>query len=328
MHLPSTRGPVSEAVIATVRSGDAAPPPPADLDAEVLLGEDVQLALWVAHELGYRGFDDATPDAERDVDLLRWRHAVEDELEQHLRASTAEAVASAQEQGRDVADRLRSLVDDGPSTPLARHLQRHATREEVLTFLRERSVYHLKESDPHAAALAHLDGPAKVALAELLYDEYGGGRPERLHSHLYAEALEAAGLDAGYGAYVEEVGASTLLSNNVMSLFARQRRLRGALIGHLAAFEATSTDPCRRIAAGIERVGLPDAVAAYFHEHVEADAVHEQVVLGDICGSAVAADPALEDDVLFGAAVCLQVDAAASDVLYAELTATPARAAG
>ena len=80
-------------------------------------------------------------------------------------------------------------------------------------------------------------------------------------------------------------------------------------MGHLAAFEATSSVPSRKIAAGIERVGLPDAVAAYFHEHVEADAVHEHVALHDICGNLVAEDPSLGADVLFGAACCLHLAA-------------------
>ena len=152
----------------------------------------------------------------------------------------------------------------------------------------QRSLYHLKESDPTAFVLPRLDGPAKAALAELLYDEYGGGRPDRLHATLFARALEGCGLDPAYGAYVDLTPGYTLAVNNAMSLFGLHRRLRGAALGHLAAFEATSSLPCRRIASGIRRLGLPDAVWDYFDEHVEADAVHEQVALRNICGTLVA----------------------------------------
>ena len=79
----------------------------------------------------------------------------------------------------------------------------------MVHFLVERSVYHLKESDPHSFVLPRVDGPAKVALAEIQYDEYGAGRPERLHAKLYADALMAAGLDTGYAAYVDRVSAET-----------------------------------------------------------------------------------------------------------------------
>jgi hypothetical protein len=94
-----------------------------------------------------------------------------------------------------------------------------------------------------------------------------------------------------------------------MSMFGVNRRLRGAAMGHLAAFEASSSVPSRKIAGGIERVGLPDAVSAYFHEHVEADAVHEHVASSDICGALVAAEPSLRGDVFFGAATSLHLDA-------------------
>jgi hypothetical protein len=160
-----------------------------------------------------------------------------------------------------------------------------------------------------------VSGPAKVALAELQYDEFGAGRPDRLHSSMYAVGLEAAGLDPTFGAYIERVPASTLAVNNVMSLFGLSHRLKGAALGHLAAFESTSSVPCRRIAAGIERVGLPAEMAAYFHEHVEADAVHEQVVLRDICGNFVDREPAQRAEVLFGAVACIYLDSLAAEDL-------------
>ena len=109
---------------------------------------------------------------------------------------------------------------------------------------------------------------------------------------MYGDALEAAGLDRTYGAYIDDVSALSLACTNVMTMFGLNRRLRGAAMGHLAAFEASSSVPSRKIAGGIARVGLPDAVAAYFHEHVEADAVHEHVASSDICGALVAAEPA------------------------------------
>ena len=71
-----------------------------------------------------------------------------------------------------------------------------------------------------------------------------------------------------------------------MSLFGLHRRLRGAALGHLAAFEATSSLPSRRMAQG-----LAPARAArrrwshYYDEHVEADAVHEQLAVRTICGA-------------------------------------------
>jgi len=103
-----------------------------------------------------------------------------------------------------------------------------------------------------------------------------------------------------------------------MSMFGLHRRLRGAAVGHLAAFETSSSLPNRRYAAAVRRLGFGDPAAAYFDEHVEADAVHEQVAVRDVCGTLAVAEPELVPDIALGAAVCLHLDAVvASDTLDA-----------
>jgi len=318
MMLPSARGPLSAAVFSALSSPDAFAVDPdlaraAGSGGDLLSDDDLQITLWSLYEVHYRGFDDVPDEREWDPDVLGLRVGLERDFEAELRRQVPAPTVGDD----DLPTRLREVIEsaDGPS--LAGHLHRQADREQLLMFLRHRSLYHLKESEPHVFVLPRIDGAAKVALAELLYDEFGAGRPEALHSRLYADALAGAGLDPTYGAYVDETPAITLAVNNLMSLFGLHRRWRGAALGHLAAFETTSSVPCRRIAAGIERVGLPDVVAAYFHEHVEADAVHEHVALRDVCGSLVDAEPGLAGDVLFGAAACVALDAMAAEDLLA-----------
>jgi hypothetical protein len=196
--------------------------------------------------------------------------------------------------------------DDGPS--LAAYMHRKATKEQFLEGVLHRSVYQLKEADPETWAIPRISGPAKVALVEVQYDEYGGGRPERQHARLYADGMAACGLDPAYGAYVDRLPASTLCLANAMSLFGLHRRLRGSAVGHFAMVEVTSSLPCRKYVGGIERLGLPKELADYFDEHVEADAVHEHLATRDVCGALVEQEPALAEDVLFGAATCLLTD--------------------
>jgi hypothetical protein len=281
---------------------------------DVLGDEDLQLALWMLYELHYRGFE-GVPDHEWDPHLIALRRQLEQRFEAELRRLTSGYVEEALQGSEDLFDQVGLVVEAVEGPNLAGYLQRQANREEMLDFLAQRSLYHLKESDPHAFVVPRVDGRAKVALAELQYDEYGAGRPDRLHAQLFADALVACGLDPGYGAYVDLVPGHTLAVNNVMSLFGLSRRLRGAALGHLAAFETTSSVPCRRIAGGIERLGLPEVTAAYFHEHVEADAVHEQVAIRDICGGLVDEHPELRRDVLFGVAACLHLDVLAAEGL-------------
>jgi hypothetical protein len=50
----------------------------------------------------------------------------------------------------------------------------------------------------------------------------------------------------------------------------------------------------------LERMCAPEPCVAFYREHVEADAVHEQVVRSDVIGDLVAREPHLERDVVFG----------------------------
>ena len=340
MRTPRRRGPVSEAVVAALR-GER------DLDvpalralvrrprADLLGDDDLQLALWVCYELHYAGFDDVDDRWEWDPDLLAVRAEIEARFEAELRRRTRSTVRAALDDDGDVAARLFALAhrDDGPS--LAAFLHRHAGAEQFLEAVVHRSVYQLKEADPETWAIPRLQGAAKVALVEVQYDEYGAGRPERQHARLYARGMEACGLDPTYGAYVDRLPGTTLALANAMSLLGLHRRLRGAAVGHFATVEVTSSLPCRKYVGGIERLGLPQELADYFDEHVEADAVHEQVATRDICGALVAQEPQLLEDVFFGAAVCLLTDRlVAEQVLGAweqggsSLLAEPAATAG
>lgn len=300
---------MSALVLRMLRGGAAESMPP--LGGDVLTDEDVQLALWCLFELHHRGLEGVAPELEWEPEVIRVRRVLEDAHEGALRELTRDRLALVDPDDQ-LAVQVGTLLAASDGPPLAEHLRRHADAEQFRDFLRQRSIYHLKESDPHAFVVPRIDGPAKVALAELQYDEFGAGRPAALHSRLFADALAAGGLDSAYGAYLEQARALTLAVNTTMSLFGLHRRLRGAAMGHLAAFESTSSLPCRHIAAGARRLGLPAEVAAYYDEHVEADAVHEQVAVRGICVPLVEAEPTLREDVLFGVAACLELDAAAA----------------
>ncbi len=271
--------------------------------------EDLQVTLWALYELHYRSFEDVDEGWEWAPELLAVREQLEAPFERALRDEVSAQVDAVLGDGGDLADRLFALADSFEGPSLAEHVQRHATREQVREFLLHRSIYQLKEADPHTWVIPRLEPDIKARLVELQFDEYGGGQPARVHQALYARALTGAGLDAGYGAYVDDVSAITLALSNAMSLFGLHRRLRAAALGHLGAVEATSSIPCRRYAAGIRRTGFSDDVAYFFDEHVEADAVHEQLALRGICAELVKATPELEADVVLGAAACLALEA-------------------
>lgn len=296
MRIPTPCGPVSRAVHDHLASGRPLPDLP---DAPAPTTRDHALALWTLHELAYRGFDGVDPDLEWSPDVLRLRNRLSRDLEAWLRQQLATS---------QLPRTVEELVDaDGEAPGVARFVRERATVDDVRRVLVQRSVYHLKEADPQCFVLPRLEPAAKAALTELQYDELGDGDPARVHQHLFAEAMEAVGLDPTYGAYVDEAHEETLTLNNAISLLCLHRRLRHAALGHLAAFEATSALPSADMVRGLQRVGLPEAVWRYYDEHVEADAVHEHLAR-TICDLTTGGDPDLEREVLFGAFVCVLLE--------------------
>ena len=307
--LPAPRGDTSAALLAALgRAPHHLDPIPLPRGSDPLADEDLQLALYLAYELHYRGLPGVDDRWEWSPSLLAVRQALEQRFEEAVRAATGPIDAQPAPEEMDVALRAIEDADDAPS--VSRHIERDATLDQVHEFLVHRSAYQLKEADPHSWSLPRLSGPPKAALVEIQADEYGGGRgPERIHAQLFADAMDALGLDATYGAYLDRIPAPTLATVNLMSLCGLHRRLRGAIVGHLALFEMTSSIPNRRYATGLRRLGLDDPRATgFFDEHVEADAVHEAVAAVDLAGGLARQQPELTRDILWGATALSVLD--------------------
>ena len=306
------RGALSQAVLERLTGRSAAPlgelsGAAAHESTDPLRDDDLQLSLWMLYASAYGSVDGIDPAQEWDPELVETRLRLEQIFEAAVR--TAVPVPTLPPATRDaVARALFTLVDEDDGPSLSRFLARKATAEQAREFLIQRSIYTRREADPHSWAIPRLSGRAKAALVEIQADEYGGGRPERVHAEIFAKTLRGVGLDDAYAAYVEHVPAITLASHNLMSLFGLNRRLIGAIVGHLAAFEMTSSIPNRLYGDGFRRLGFSDDVTDYFDEHVEADAVHEQIAARDLAGALAEDRPDLLPDIMFGAAACLTID--------------------
>ncbi len=304
--MPAPRGPLSGALIdALGRNPHSVCLPAVGGVADPVADEDLQLALYLCYELHYRGLPGAADDWEWEPSLLQWRAGLERAFEAALR----EAVP--RRPGIDAARLdagLRTLADaDGPS--LSAFVRTRAGVTQLREFMVHRSAYQLKEADPHSWAIPRLSGVPKAALIEIQADEYGGGRPDWMHAALFGRAMRAVGLDDTYGAYLHLIPGVTLATVNAMSLFGLHRRLRGAIVGHLALFEMTSSLPNRRYADAVRRLGFGPDATLFFDEHVTADAVHENIAAVDLAGGLIRQEPGLAADVLWGAEVLAMLDA-------------------
>ncbi|MFJ7957831.1 iron-containing redox enzyme family protein [Streptomyces sp. NPDC096319] len=309
---PEPRGEVSRAVRGRLFGGGPARlPRAADIARCSPYGEDLQLALHLCYELHYRGFAGVPDTLEWDPDLLRVRALLEHRFESALRHDCRHLP--------DVDEGLAALlVEPVDGTGVSHFLSSRGEPWHLREYAALRSVHQLREADPHLWVVPRLRGRAKAAMVAVEYDEYGCGRAERMHSRLYADLMTDLGLDPSYGRHTDVAGAELLAVSNLMTLFGLHRRLRGALVGHFAVLETTSPPAASRIAAAMRRTGAGPAAERYFDEHVEADAVHEQLVRREVVGGLLEEEPALAPEVAFGiAATCLVEDRLGDHVLRA-----------
>ena len=315
--LPAPCGPLSELVLDLI-STPPRPESPASLVhlAEAAAGalasvhdpltdDDLHLALYLVYGLHYRSFTGVDPAWEWDLATSALRTAFEGAFEHALREQVE--LPSTSDSDR-IGGQLFELeaADDGPR--LARFLERDSNLDQFREFVIHRSAYQLKEADPHSWAIPRLTGAPKAALLEVQFDEYGSGRPERMHSRLFAQMMNALGLDSNEDFYVGRLPGSTLATVNLMTFFGLHRRNRGAITGHLAMFEMTSSKPNRSYGNGLRRHGFDENATDFFDEHVEADAVHENIAAYDMAGGLAKLEPDIAGDILFGAAALLHVE--------------------
>jgi hypothetical protein len=297
--LPMPRGPVSAAVLAFLRGAELEVPEAiASCDP---WGDDLHLALYVCYELHYRGFVGVDDELEWNPQLLTVRSSLEQRFLQALRAAVPG--------GEDVAAEIASLVAENPGEGgVSHHLRRKGELWQLREYIALRSAYHLKEADPQAWVIPRLEGAAKAALVSVEHDEYGAGRGERMHAQLFADMMRDLGLSDEYGHYLDHAPAPVLAEVNFMSMAGLHRALRGALVGQFAVVELTSSPGSARLVAAAQRLGCGPATVEFYSEHVEADAVHEQIVRTGIIAPLLAADPGLAADVVFGVQAANHLD--------------------
>lgn len=305
---PSPRGPISETLLAALLGRRPLPvPPPASAApsaVDPLDDEDLQLALTYCYELHYRGLAGIDDRWEWDAGLLAWRGHLERRVETELRRRCTGPSCDPDE----VTDALWGLVQSAEGPSLSSHLAERGTLPQLREFLVHRSAYQLKEADPHTWGIPRLWGAPKAALVEIQADEYGNGHLPQVHAELFASTLRAVGLDDRYGAHLDRLPATTLATVNLVTMFGLHRRLRGALVGHLAVFEMTSVEPMGRYAQALRRHGFGPDAPGFYDAHVVADETHQHVAADRMAGGLARQQPWLADEILFGARAVLEVE--------------------
>ncbi|MGI8686345.1 MAG: iron-containing redox enzyme family protein [Acidimicrobiales bacterium] len=299
---------MSDAVITALRTDSHWPLLGATvLVDDPLTGEDSHLALHCCYELFHDGYDGVDDRWEWEPALLRLRRRLEDRF---LVALRAEHRPSRPPSATETPDALRRVIERGAGGPSpSRYLDEQGSVAQLREVLVHRSIYQRKEADAHTFAIPRLRGAAKSAMVTIQADEYGAGRPGRTHAELFGVTMSRLGLDPTPGAYIDVVPGVALATDNLASMFGLHRRLRAAVVGHLAVFEMTSIVPMGRYANAVRRLTGDDLAAEFYDVHVAADAEHEVIASRDLAAGFVRDEPTLAGDVVFGAAALMRVEA-------------------
>jgi hypothetical protein len=299
--LPTPRGPLSAAVQRAWLEGIALDPAPTQA-GDPLTDDDLHLALWCCYQLHFGGFEGVSEELEWDPATIAFRRSLEGAFERALRAEHA-----CQDLPLDPVTALRVIAAwSGP--PLASTIEVEGSRDQLAEFAIHRSAYQLKEADGHTFAIPRLGGPGRAAMLEIQADEYGEGRPGEAHAELFAAAMAELDLDPTYGRYLDRLPGTTLATDNLVSMFGLNGRLRGALVGHLALFEMCSVVPMSRYLAAARRLGGLPALERFYEVHVEVDAHHGRIALDEMVAPMAEAHPELAADMVFGAAALARVE--------------------
>jgi hypothetical protein len=270
------------------RPTDSLPLPPADVDP---YGEDLQLALHLSYELSYRsssGVDDAL---EWDLDLLRLRSRLERPFLDALRRDTS---GSDDVEAALAPLLLEPVSGTGPSWHLAGRGEHWQLRE----YVAHRSVYHLKEADPQAFVVPRPgradQGGAGVRAARRVRRR--AGRADARHPVRLDDAR--AGPRRPLRRSRRPCTGRHARTGQPHVAAGLRRSLRGAAVGQFVMIEVTSSPGpagCRR-----PSTGCPTARGQRFYdEHIEADAVHEQVLRAGL-RDLLRREPQLAADVVLG----------------------------
>lgn len=309
--LPPSRGPLTDALFDLLSREAHRPrlalPRVEEGDDDPLYGDDSALALYALYELHYRGFDGVDAAWEWQPDLLSWRQ----EFEQAALARVHDEVGSLPSRPQ-IPEALHALMDAAEGPSLSGFLLKTGTADQFREMARHRSIYQLKEADPHTWIIPRLTGHPKAAAVEIQADEYGAGVARDMHQNLFGLTMSELDLDPSYHAYLPVVPGWTLAGVNVVSLFGLHRRWLGAAVGHLAMFEMTSVEPMGASAAALRRHKFGADARHFYSVHVVADAHHQHVAADKLAKGLADQHPDLAPDVLFGGAAVMALEGEAA----------------
>jgi hypothetical protein len=265
-------------------------------------------ALDQAHRALYSLYGLAVWNAGTTVDPETWRQPlgkVRGYLEQGLRRYLERrridlappADASLEQWMEDLALRTELPGD----VPIGRFINEQIEYDQLREIVAQRSLFFLREPDPWIYAVPTLTGPAKAGLIDLLLDEYGWGKLDRMHSSIYAVLMERLELNTEVDHYERHTSWQYLATLNYQWMVALDTAFSRRLLGVVYLTEADSPLAMTNYLAAWDRLGVTDELITEFYDlHVHADENHRDVALKEVVMPVCAAEPGAAIEIAYG----------------------------
>lgn len=184
---------------------------------------------------------------------------------------------------------FEALVNTGPGQQHALFdwLAEHATRHQLRLFLAQEAAGEAGFEDLLAYTLVKLPEQAKLECARNFWDEMGRGRAAGMHGPMLARMVSDLNL---HPAIDDTVWESLALSNTMVGL-ATTRRYAYQAIGALGVIELTAPERARKVALGMQRLGLDGHTRAYFELHAVLDVAHARSWIAEVIRPLIEATP-------------------------------------
>ncbi len=169
-----------------------------------------------------------------------------------------------------------------------RWLAKDASWDEVVAFLALEGGPDGGFDDLVAQCQIGLSGPAKLELARNYWDEMGNGSPERVHTTLHDQLVEAVRMPR---VPRRDQPLEALERAALGGLLATNRWLQPELLGALGLLELQAGPRCRLVLQAFDRLGAPAAAYPFYAEHAEVDPRHGRDWVDNALMPVVAAQP-------------------------------------
>lgn len=202
----------------------------------------------------------------------RWQHHPRvAALKARLEARLLDRLDPPLEEVEDAPETMRRLAHDERVPPVYDWLAEDATRDELVEFVAYEGGPDADFDDLVAICQVGLSGLPKLTLGANYWDEMGRGDLTAVHTELHRVMADALDLRA---VTPDHLPVAALERKALNGLLATNRARQPELVGSLGLIECQAGPRCRRIVAGLRRVGVPTDALPFYEEHADADPRH------------------------------------------------------